>query len=265
MRDETFLLRLDINPGNPLTFIEHSVIFGRMAKIGIKLADGKFYPILDEHGSTGKTLVLTTASDGQVSAQIDFYRNDEVAADEMWYIGSLVVDGLSQKYAGETSVDLRVYPAGDGRILAEAYEIDGTGGTQKLEIDIQGLGTENSDNDGKPCSGVRVAAKRRFGPIIPVIIAAVIFLAAAVVFMLLFVLQGCPSQPNVYANPPVREEPIIEPSAPVRDESAGMPEIPPSALPQSNDRDNGSARQTAATGTDIPDMSRKALRTETVR
>jgi hypothetical protein len=238
-----------------------------MAKVGIKIADGKFYPILDEYGSSGKKLELTTVCDGQSSAQIDFYRNDEAAADQMQYVGTLVIENLTPKYAGETSIELRVRSTGDGRVLAEAFEIDGAGGTQKLEVDLKGHDITDADEGGIVLdddldSGVKVVAKRRLSPIIPVIIAAIIFLIAALVFLFLFLSQSWPSRINVYMKTPAREETITLPPSLVRDESANMPEIPPRFSPL---RDDESLRQTAVTEAGIPDVSRKALRTETAR
>jgi hypothetical protein len=233
-----------------------------MAKIGIKLADGKFYPILDEYSSVGKKLVLTTVGDGQTSAQIDFYRNGTAAANGMEYIGTLVVEELAPKYAGETSIDLRVHSTADGRFFAEAFEIDGAGGTQKLEIDIAGLNRNGADVDGPGTgddSGIVVVAKRRFNPIVPVIIAAIIFLVAALVFLFLFLSQGFPQPANVYAEPQIREEVLIVPP-PVRDETVNI--LPPSPPALQNGGNSGNLSQAS---TVVPDTSRKALRTEIVQ
>lgn len=230
-----------------------------MEKVGIKLADGKFYPILDKYGSLGKNLVLTTVSDGQSLAQIDFYLAGNTAEEQ--YAGTLVVDGLSQKYAGETSIDLKIWPSGDGRIFAEAYEIDGTGSAQKLEIDIASLDMEKLDADrfdmgGGWSSGVKVAAKRRFNPIVPMVIAAIIFLAVALGFLFLFLSQGLSLRENVYAEPQVREEPVIA-QPPVLDDRANMPEPP--SIP--GGRDFGNTPE-SATVVPNPNAFRKALRTE---
>jgi hypothetical protein len=234
-----------------------------MAKVGIKLADGKFYPILDEYGSSGKNLVLTTVCDGQTSAQIDFFRNGKTAADEMQYIGTLVVDNLSEKYAGETSIELRVRSTGDGHILAEAYEIDGTGGAQKLEIDIEVLDAKKTDADvgidDEWGSGIKVAAKRRFNPIVPVVIAAILFLLAAVVFLFLFLSQGSPQPLNAYVEPQTREEAVIL-LPPARGDAASIPEAPLSPSVSGNDKDLRNVSDSSL----VPDMSRKALRTEFV-
>jgi hypothetical protein len=236
-----------------------------MAKVGIKLADGKFYPILDEYDSSRKNLVLTTVSNGQTSAQIDFYRDGKTAAGQMQYAGTLVVDSLSPKYAGETSIELRIRSSGDGHIFAEAYEADGTGGAQKLEIDIAGLDTNMPDTyglgiDDELTSGVKVAAKRRLNPIVPVIIAAVIFLAAAIVFLFLFLSRGFPQPENVYAEPQAREETVVSPP-PVRDEAANRADEPPPPAPQND----GGPRNLPESRNVVPDTSRKALRTEFVQ
>ncbi|MDR1231533.1 MAG: hypothetical protein LBK61_09050 [Spirochaetaceae bacterium] len=231
-----------------------------MAKVGIKLADGKFHPILDEYGIAGKRLVLTTVCDGQSSAQIDFYRNTETVAEPMQYIGTLVVDRLPQKYAGEMSIDLRVRSTGDGRIFAEAFEVDGTGSTQKLEIDIAELSASEHDADDFDINDtqendVGVTAKRRFNPIVPLIIVAVVLLVAATVFW--FLSHGFSLPRNAYAEPQPREETVISPP-PVLDDMANIPAVPPPAIPENNRY----ADHSPELGTVVPDTSRKALRTE---
>jgi hypothetical protein len=229
-----------------------------MAKVGIKLADGRFHPILDEYGSVGKRLVLTTVCDGQSSAQIDFYRNIETVAEPMQYIGTLVVDSLPQKYAGETSIELRVRSTGDGRIFAEAYEADGAGGTQKLEIDIAGFSIPEPDTDSLDIGGeqeheVTVAVKRPFKPLVLVVAVVLALLVAATVFW--FQYRDVPSGSNMRTESPAREKAAISPPQ-VPDETANIPETPPPE--NSRDSDNSSFSLESA----IPDASRKALRTE---
>jgi hypothetical protein len=46
-------------------------------QIGIKIADGSFYAILDEGLAQRKRLVLTTVKDNQESVQIDLFRSSE--------------------------------------------------------------------------------------------------------------------------------------------------------------------------------------------
>jgi hypothetical protein len=248
------------------TTIHGLAIIGAMTKVGIKLADGKFYPILDENSSVAKKLVLTTVRDGQTSAQIDFYRDDE-SVDDIQYIGTLVVNDFMQRYAGETSIVLRVRAAGNGLILAEAEEADGTGGTQTLEIDLNALDTENLEKEGlgldeKRESGVVAVKKRRLSPIVPIVIAAVLFLAAAGIFLFLFLSQGFPRSANIYAETQFREEPANAPPVPIGNEAAKTPGAPP---PDQMSQTDGYSREIFQTKTNAPDTSRKALRTETVR
>ena len=47
-----------------------------MKTIGIKLADGSFYPILEEGTAKTYQLDLTTVKDGQTKVQIDLYRSE---------------------------------------------------------------------------------------------------------------------------------------------------------------------------------------------
>ncbi|MDR0638612.1 MAG: hypothetical protein LBG27_06905 [Spirochaetaceae bacterium] len=237
-----------------------------MAKVGIKLANGKFYPILDEQSLSAKKLELTTVRDGQPSAQIDFFRSDE-SAGQTQYIGTLVVDNLSKRYAGETSIDLRVHIAEYGRILAEAEETDGSGGPQKLEVDLNALNADDFDRDDASLdderdSGVVTVEKRRINPVVPVVIAAIIFLIAAIVFLFLFLSQGFPRPANIYTEPQSREEVMASP--PVENDAAKTPEPPP---PDPASQTIGSpvddSRETLPPVTN--DTSRKALRTETAR
>ena len=47
-----------------------------MKSIGIKLADGTFYPLLEEGNPEKKTIDLTTVMDNQTKVQVDVYRTE---------------------------------------------------------------------------------------------------------------------------------------------------------------------------------------------
>ena len=47
------------------------------AKIGIKLADGSFLPIMDDDFSASETLELTTVRDDQRSVQINLFKKED--------------------------------------------------------------------------------------------------------------------------------------------------------------------------------------------
>ena len=46
-----------------------------MKEIGIKLADGSFYPIMEDGTPCNKKLVLTTVKDNQTRVLVDLYRS----------------------------------------------------------------------------------------------------------------------------------------------------------------------------------------------
>ena len=59
-----------------------------MKTIGIKLADGSFYPILEEGTAKTYQLDLTTVKDGQTKVQIDLYRSESGSMEDAQYVGS---------------------------------------------------------------------------------------------------------------------------------------------------------------------------------
>jgi LysM repeat protein len=94
------------------------------SSIGIKIANGEFYPILDENARTKKRLVLTTVHDGQQSTQIDLYRSETRSMTDAQPIGSLVVEKIKSRKKGEPSVELLVSVDADGEFSAEAKDLD---------------------------------------------------------------------------------------------------------------------------------------------
>ena len=57
-----------------------------MKTIGIKLADGSFYPILNEGTPDKKTLDLTTAKDNQTTVMVDLYRSETGTMEDAEYV-----------------------------------------------------------------------------------------------------------------------------------------------------------------------------------
>lgn len=120
--------------------------------IGIKVADGKFYPILSENESAKKRLVLTTARDGQESVQIDLYRTATASMQDADFVGSLLVENIARTNKGEPSIELIV--ASDekrGRLSAKAADLgkpDG-GAAPLLSVSLRskGRGYELTDSD----------------------------------------------------------------------------------------------------------------------
>jgi LysM repeat protein len=92
--------------------------------IGIKVADGEFFPILADDVPAKKRLVLTTAHDEQTNVQIDFYKTSVLSLQEAAYIGTLLLENLGKKEKGEPSIEVIVSVNGEGEFFASAYDID---------------------------------------------------------------------------------------------------------------------------------------------
>jgi hypothetical protein len=109
--------------------------------IGIKIANGEFYSILDENSNVKKRLVLTTVHDDQRSVQIDLYRSYARTMADALYIGSLVVEEIKPKPKGEPSIEMVVSCDTEGHISAEALDLDtGSGGHhQYLSVSLKSL------------------------------------------------------------------------------------------------------------------------------
>jgi LysM repeat protein len=111
-----------------------------MAKIGIRLADGKFYPILEEGAAAKKRLIVTTVKDDQPSVQIDVYRSvDGETADT--YVGSLIVENIPPRSNGEPDIQLDLGVDDDGNLNALARE-EITGEHQALSVSLKALSEE---------------------------------------------------------------------------------------------------------------------------
>jgi LysM domain/Hsp70 protein len=103
--------------------------------IGIKVADGSFYPVL-EHGFTGtKKLTLTTAKNNQGKVQIDLYRGNGATLSEAHYIGTLTIDNIPPASKGEPEIELLLAIDDNGQLSARASDIR-TGESQKFSTTI---------------------------------------------------------------------------------------------------------------------------------
>ena len=79
-----------------------------MKTIGIKLADGSFYPILEEETAKTYQLDLTTVKDGQTKVQIDLYRSESGSMEDAQYVDTLEVSNLVPHPNGEADLHLSV-------------------------------------------------------------------------------------------------------------------------------------------------------------
>jgi hypothetical protein len=94
--------------------------------IGIKIANGVFYPILEENSNIAKRLVLTTAHDNQDKIKVNLYRSHSPGFPELISIGCLFVGNIKPKGKGVPSIELVIASTKDGEIIANAVEIGST-------------------------------------------------------------------------------------------------------------------------------------------
>ena len=92
--------------------------------IGIKVANGDFYPIIEENSSARKRLVLTTVHDKQDSVQIDLYRSISKTMSDARYIGSIVVGNIKLKQKGDPSIEMLIAIDKNGLITASAVDLE---------------------------------------------------------------------------------------------------------------------------------------------
>ena len=114
--------------------------------IGIKLANGEFYPVLEENSQDKKRLILTTVHDSQRSIQIDLYRSSFKSMADALYIGSLVMENIGSQPKGQPSIELIIASSEDGNITANAIDMDGgTEGRQTLSVSLKSLDEVRQD------------------------------------------------------------------------------------------------------------------------
>lgn len=110
-------------------------------KIGIKLADGRFYPILNIGRPKKRRVILTTASNDQERAQIDLYRGYDDAMEGATYVGSVILEELAP--AGEErEIELVVGHDEDGTVSARATE-SVSGNYQSLSVSLEAMPEED--------------------------------------------------------------------------------------------------------------------------
>lgn len=77
-----------------------------MKTVGIKLADGKFYPILKEGSPKEKSLELTTVRNNQTKITVDLYRSEACEMSDAEYVDSLQIENLESNPSGQSDITL---------------------------------------------------------------------------------------------------------------------------------------------------------------
>ena len=106
-----------------------------MKTIGIKLADGTFYPVLEEGEPKKRMLDLTTAKDNQTKVQIDLYRSENGTMDDAEYVDTLEVTKLNPHPNGEPELHLSVGLDEENHLTAEVVDPE-TGKKSETEVTL---------------------------------------------------------------------------------------------------------------------------------
>ena len=120
-----------------------------VSDIGIKVANGEFYPIIGENSTVKKRLVLTTVHDNQQSVQIDLYKSYTRTMVDALYIGSLILESIKPRPKGEPSIELVISSSVSGEITAEAVDMDTSvrGEHQTLKVSLKSLESDMFDTE----------------------------------------------------------------------------------------------------------------------
>ncbi len=141
--------------------------------IGIKIADGSYYPVLEEGFTGRKKLVLTTVKDNQTKVQIDLYRGNGGTLDKAQYIGSLIIENINPAPKGQPDVELLLGLDTSGELSAEASDRS-TGESQSFSISLTTLSAEETyeipefEMEGEPVKTVALEEPPLTGETYPV-------------------------------------------------------------------------------------------------
>lgn len=93
-----------------------------MKTIGIKLADGSFYPILQDNTPSEKVLELTTAHNNQTKVMVDLYRSSTCNMDDAEYVDSLQIENLVAHPNGEATIAFTISIDDENQLSAKIVD-----------------------------------------------------------------------------------------------------------------------------------------------
>lgn len=136
-----------------------------MKTIGIKLADGSFYPVLEDNTPSEKKLELTTAHNNQTKVMVDLYRSATCSMDDAEYVDSLQIENLVARPNGEADIKFTISLDEDNQLSAKIVDSE-TGNEsnttitlvsrtleERLVTDEYGINDSNSNKAGALAAG----------------------------------------------------------------------------------------------------------------
>ncbi|MDR1596966.1 MAG: LysM peptidoglycan-binding domain-containing protein [Treponema sp.] len=115
--------------------------------IGIKVANGDFYPIMEENSPVKKRLVLTTVHDDQKSVQIDLYNSFAKTMADALYVGSLVIENIKARPKGEPSIEMILASNAAGEISVDVVDMDSSTDGEKHHLSVSLTSLEEDPMD----------------------------------------------------------------------------------------------------------------------
>jgi LysM repeat protein len=214
--------------------------------IGIKIANGDFFSIIEENSNVKKRLILTTVHDSQESMQIDLYRSLMHTMADAQYIGSIVVENIKPRIKGEPSIELIISSTENGELTASATDLDSSAASEHLHLSVSlkslDVNSQEYDlpdfeldqNEPPPqglyekASRLRKREKGKKAPWVIIIIAGLAIILAGFAFWFFLLRDG-----STRAKPspgPAVEQPAKAPEpAPTAEQPAKAPEPAPAA------------------------------------
>ena len=114
-------------------------------KIGIKLADGSFYPIMEDGVPQKKLMELTTVQDNQTAASIDLYRSELGTMEDAEYVDTLEISELVPHPGGEASMSFTIQLDENNMLSAEVLDPE-SGKTSATKADLINLPSEKRNS-----------------------------------------------------------------------------------------------------------------------
>ena len=107
-------------------------------KIGIKLADGSFYPILEEGAPQSKIIELTTVRDDQTTVQLDLYRSSSDDMEDAEYVDTLLVENLLPRPKETPTLNLKIEIDSEN-VLSASIEDCESGESSETKVSLVNL------------------------------------------------------------------------------------------------------------------------------
>lgn len=106
-----------------------------MKQIGIKLADGTFFPILEEGKAGKKSIDLTTVQDNQTTVHVDLYRSADGTMNDAEYVDTLEIKNLKPHQNGEPNLNLDIGLDENNELSAEITDPE-TGKKSETQVTL---------------------------------------------------------------------------------------------------------------------------------